>query len=101
MGNFGWSLPPGVSHRMIDEAMGFDEPCEMCGYDVDHCVCPECPVCDTYGDPACYSKHGLIVSKEQIDGLKAMHEAIEHDRLVDDELYKSYLEDDIFSEEKS
>ena len=33
--NFGWSLPPGVSHKDIDRAVGADE-CEH-GDDPGHC----------------------------------------------------------------
>ena len=51
-GMFGWSLPPGVSSRMIDEAYGVEVPCEVCGqWD---CICPECPVCEEVGNPVCY-----------------------------------------------
>lgn len=50
---FGWSLPPGVTDRMIEEAMGGDEDlyCTTCDgagyfgngddYEVDS-VCPDC-----------------------------------------------------------
>lgn len=69
---FGWSLPPGVTQRMIDEAAGgYDgQPCDVCGYDVDHCICPECPVCGSYGDPHCYEPsegehHGLHRTPDQ------------------------------------
>jgi len=51
---FGWSLPPGVTSRMIDEAYGREEPCQICGLWPDDCICPECPVCGSFGDPACY-----------------------------------------------
>jgi hypothetical protein len=51
---FGWSLPPGVTGRMIDEAFGREEPCQVCGQWEDDCVCPECPTCGEFGNPACY-----------------------------------------------
>lgn len=70
MGKFGWSLPPGVTHRMIDEAYGREEPCEICGKWVDDCICPECSVCEAYGDPRCYKEHGLEMTKEQIESKK-------------------------------
>lgn len=69
MSKFGWSLPPGVSTRMIDEAAGVDRPCDMCGAaNPDDCECPECPTCLTYGDPGCYQHHGLRMSKKQVVG---------------------------------
>jgi hypothetical protein len=51
----GFNLPPGCTSRMIDEALGLDTPCEVCGGlpEVD-CICPECPECGAWGDPACY-----------------------------------------------
>ncbi len=52
---FGWSLPPGVSTRDIENAYGEEGPCDMCGGTVDDtCICPECSICGSVGDPACY-----------------------------------------------
>lgn len=42
-----------------------DYPCSVCGKDLDHCFCPECPVCGSVGDPKCYQEHGLVMSWEQ------------------------------------
>ena len=53
MTKFGWSLPPGCTQRMLDRQFE-DGPCDVCGYFVDDCVCPTCPVCQTHGDPFCY-----------------------------------------------
>lgn len=50
----GWSLPPGVTNRMIEEAAGADTPCECCGLDVADCICEECPRCHESGNPDCY-----------------------------------------------
>src|SRR5262252_1026672 len=68
---FGWSLPPGVTQRMIDDAIGGgdDTECEFCGQTFTGCVCPECPVCGGVGDPICYepvdvrdlNDHGHII----------------------------------------
>jgi hypothetical protein len=70
---FGWSLPPGVSARMIDEAYGIEGPCVTCGAgNPDDCICPECPVCGVIGDPGCYIKHGLKLSDAQMDGQKRL-----------------------------
>lgn len=51
----GLNLPPGCSVRDIDHAYGQETPCNVCGGwpEVD-CICPECPVCQAFGDPACY-----------------------------------------------
>jgi len=71
---FGWSLPPGVSTRMIDESLGVDRPCDMCGAaNPDDCWCPECPTCLTIGDPKCYQHHGLRLNKKQVVGRAQLH----------------------------
>src|SRR5262252_3846204 len=55
MSKFGWDYPPGVTQRMIDDAYGHEEPCEVCGQWADNgCICPECPVCGETGNPHCY-----------------------------------------------
>ena len=71
-----------------------DFPCDVCGlFPDDDCVCPECPVCGAYGDPACYldnelyrhplvllyrphptGHHGLVRSLAQV-GLRAEMDA--------------------------
>ena len=63
---FGWSYPPGCSGPP-------DGPdfCEVCGNGIDDCVCPECPVCESVGDPNCYvgalkhNGHRMIMTEEQ------------------------------------
>jgi hypothetical protein len=68
MGIFGWSYPPGCSGTPFDEASG---PCDVCGLDPESppdrggCICPECPVCGSTGDPSCYPAHGLRRTAEQ------------------------------------
>ena len=69
----GFNLPPGVTVSMLpgNEPCG---PCEVCGGDPESvtgrfaCICPECPECGAFGDPACYPAHGLIMSILQIFG---------------------------------
>lgn len=73
MGFFGWSYPPGCNSVPGDE----DSFCEMCGHNVDDCVCPECPECSQMGDKKCYSKHGLKITAEQIEGLLLMEDCID------------------------
>lgn len=57
---FGWSYPPGCSGPP-----DYDGPCDVCGQNFDNCICPECPICEVYGDPDCYKTHGLEFSKRQ------------------------------------
>ena len=90
---FGWSYPPGCTQRHIDEAYGMEGPCECCGKDVDHCICPECPECGTHGDPFCYPKHGLKYTKEQIDGQIKLQESIATEAEAEREYLRDLLED--------
>jgi len=74
MGMFGWSYPPGCSSVPGDEA----EICEVCAT-VDDCICPECPVCESLGDPKCYlpteqGGHGMVLNEEQKASVKKMEE---------------------------
>jgi len=69
--------PPGCSGPP-----DYAEDCQVCGaYDTDHCVCPECLVCGTAGDPKCYQSkdtqwgHGMLLSKKQVDMFKARMDA--------------------------
>jgi hypothetical protein len=61
---------------MIEEALGVDVPCDVCGRHVDDCICPECPECAFTGDPKCYKEHGMIMSQEQIESRAAADKAI-------------------------
>ena len=74
-GVFGWSLPPGCGVLPGEE----DCVCEVCGSDVDACVCPECLTCFEVGRPECYSPLssggcGCVKSPVQIAALVAMEE---------------------------
>jgi hypothetical protein len=69
-GIFGWSYPPGCGGLPWDD----DQPCEVCGKDVEACICPECPTCGTHGDPQCYVQehgHGLVKTPVQVESLRA------------------------------
>lgn len=71
---FGWSYPPGAANDPNAPYNQGDEPCEVCGNFPDDCICPECPECGDYGNPACYDTtsshyHGLTRTQEQIDSL--------------------------------
>ena len=67
---FGWSYPPGCSGPPDENEC----PCLVCGLWPDDCICTECPVCSSIGDPACYSTpeleaHGLVRTEVQIRSL--------------------------------
>ena len=53
-----WNTPPGTTYLPDDL---HDEHCEICGCDVSHCQCPECPVCGEQGNPDCVLEHSLNV----------------------------------------
>lgn len=90
---FGWSYPPGCSGPP-DPA---DQICELCGKFVDDCVCPECPVCEAFGDPVCYEKHGLIRTEEQNKSLAEyearMKEMDEENKKMEEQMSKDYMEE--------
>lgn len=68
----GWNMPPGYNVRDIP-GCGYDEPCECCGTtNLDKCICPECPVCETHGDPYCYKWHGLEYTLAQTEGQRQL-----------------------------
>jgi len=70
---FGWSYPPGCSGPPDDN----EGPCDVCGNPIDHCICPECPICGSQGDPQCYVNHGLIRSPEQVAASRQMKALVE------------------------
>ena len=65
MSLFGWSYPPGAANDPNAPYNQVDLPCAVCGDDVGDCTCPECPKCGSFGDPDCYTKHGLVLTPEQ------------------------------------
>jgi len=96
---FGWSLPPGVSNRIIDEAYGVEGPCEMCGGDpeshikANQCICPECPECGGFGDPSCYGQGHLPYNMAQYMQLKELEQQWEEEaRGEADGMYEDYKE---------
>jgi hypothetical protein len=78
---FGWDLPPGCTHRMI-EAQCEEGPCDVCGKFPDDCICPECPQCQEIGYIRCYREHGLVITVDQIKGQRErmLEEMVENDR---------------------
>lgn len=95
MGIFGWSYPPGVSRLPWDD---INLVCDICLGNPEAtsaknpCLCPECEICGTVGDPDCYGKgykvnHGLQVRWEHLPIIEARRKAIreeeEQQRLAD------------------
>lgn len=76
MGMFGWSYPPGAANDPNAPYNQQEGPCEVCGKGCDDCICPECDLCGSQGDPDCYDPyqfrpgfHGLFRTQAQIDSL--------------------------------
>jgi hypothetical protein len=86
MGLFGYSnYPPGAENDPRAPWNQKEGPCEVCGLDIDHCICPECPECGEVGDPSCYGRHGLVLSDEQ----RASKERADREaREADERLYQ-------------
>ena len=55
----GWSYPAGVTRLPWEDV---DVTCEVCLGDPESsdpasaCICPECNICGSAGDPACYAR---------------------------------------------
>lgn len=65
----GWNMPPGVSKLPWDA----QQTCEVCFKSPEGnadkgtlCVCDECPKCESFGEPDCYKKHGMRLTKTQL-----------------------------------
>jgi len=85
---FGWNYPPGVSANDPNAPWNQQEsPCAMCGKSVDACICLECPVCKSVGDPFCYDHHGLVQSDAQKTSLREA-EDLKEEALLDE--YNAY-----------
>lgn len=107
-----WNMPPGCNVRDIP-GNNADETCEVCGQGLDDCICPECPVCFSVGDPACYAdnhihgnawcayrysderdgNHGLIRSLGQVV-LRAEVDRILAEAAAEDDAYYNQLEEE-------
>lgn len=81
MNFFGWSYPPGAANDLRAPWNQGEPPCEVCGKDIDDCICSECPKCGEYGNPDCYEHHGLVRTEEQIASMAE----IEARKKADDE----------------
>jgi len=57
-------------------------PCGCC-FDSVPCLCPECPVCGSSGDPHCYPAHGLRYDSRQLQGQLAAVAWRKYDRFMD------------------
>ena len=94
---FGWSLPPGCTQRMIDEAAGVEQPCAVCGMGVEDCCCPECTVCGEQGNPQCYAvdglpRHGMKLNREQTANRQKAKIRMVEQQLEDEQLALNYIE---------
>jgi len=85
---FGWSYPPGCSGPPDEEG-----PCYLCGQDVDHCICPECPVCGAVGDHLCYLDHGLHRTEEQKFSLEVAERQWAEDNRIENEMWDQLYEE--------
>ena len=92
MGIFGWSYPPGCNSVPGDEP---EDPCDCCGHHVDDCICEECPECGEVGETRCYMEHGLELTREQVDGISKLSQAIYVDLARDREMCKGVLEESL------
>lgn len=76
MSVFGWSLPPGCGTLPGEQDEG---PCEICGFNIELCICHECKVCGEVGDPNCYefSESGHWQKKTQLQQVSLdLHEQL-------------------------
>ena len=89
---FGWDLPPGVTHRMIEQQFGEEGPCECCGRDPAECICPECGACHETGNPRCYKEHAMFYNREQRIGQAKMRVAMLREQIQDEEMFLAYME---------
>lgn len=103
------NLPPGVTQSMIDAHFG-ERPCDVCGYDADDCVCPECPECGTQGDPNCYIDrmgllhqplvhHGMTLSTKQKIGRGKRRIKDLEEQIAEEGMNIQYLECQLIDEE--
>jgi|SRR6516225_285799 hypothetical protein len=96
---FGWSYPPGAANDPNAPWNQDDGPCAVCGKDMDHCVCPECKVCGSCGDPNCYKReggHDLKLSLEQIVGRERVRLNRFKEQVAEQEDYIQQLESGYF-----
>lgn len=94
---FGWSLPPGCTHAMI-EAQCEEGPCAVCGKSVDACVCAECATCGEVGNPRCYATrggHGMRLTREQAISREECRLEQLRERVREQEQAVQYLRDGV------
>lgn len=92
---FGWSLPPGVTTLPGEEPC---PPCQCCGGDPEgeSCICPECPVCEVFGDPDCYREHGLTYTFSQLRGQAVMEWINQREAAAEEAYWQQFGEGDDF-----
>ena|SRR5262245_53047365 len=102
MSQFGWSYPPGAANDPNAPWNQVDGPCEVCMRPTDDCICPECPVCQGQGDPACYPElgslthppHGTLqLSKAQQASRSRARIAELKEQIQDEEMFLAQLDE--------
>lgn len=98
---FGWSYPPGAASDPFAPWNQDESPCEVCGGGIDHCVCPECPVCGSVGDIDCYDgneglmTHKLTRTQAQLDSMAAADAREADERAAIERAYAEAADDEI------
>ena len=105
MSKLGWSYPPGVSKLPWDDIQLICQVClgdpEAAPHSNSPCLCPECDICGSAGDPACYARghhtnHGLELNREHRhlveERQRRLTELHEQERMADLHLAKLGLQ---------
>lgn len=88
---FDWSYPPGAASDPNAPWNQEDPPCEVCGSYIDSCVCPECTVCGSVGDPRCTTQHGQALTEAQKASMEAAKRRDEEEEARLLEAYKELM----------
>lgn len=94
---YGSNYPPGAAGDPNAPWNQVEGPCDVCGKNVDDCICPECPVCGEIGRVNCYedfseTNHGLKMNQEQKVSLDDFNRQEEENRRRLIEMEKQYYE---------
>ncbi len=92
-----FNLPPGCRVSDIPGNGPYDDICDVCFRSTEACICPECPKCETQGDPACYKTadqggHGLHLSRDQLIGQTKAEIARLQELIAEHGMYLDFLE---------
>jgi len=81
-----------MNHYWIEPPDQGNDFCDVCGNSIDNCICPECPVCGSSGDPKCYPAH-MTKSGEQIESYARNLALWEEQNRIENEMPR-YLADE-------